>query len=783
MIKRHLFTLIIFVGVLSGVQPSWVKTGGGPINHNPRQCISDYELSLVRQNKIEVDRGSMRDTILFQDPIGNGGMINLNDSVSHHIYNYVDLNNISGQIRDYNCMSVTYDGHDATDIGIGGFYAMDEMKTPILAAAPGIVSYSHDGEYDRNIYWDYSTVGNAVIVSHADGTDTQYWHMKRNSVAVSTGDTVATGDTLGFVGSSGISTGPHLHFAVKNESNQTIDPWQGPCNNNPSRWENQLPFIGDTSAHEQKLIDYITTSYPGSSGNWDDFYYMVSDNIPSMKHINPGDHWRSCVWVRNLYNTDTLKTRWYRDGELANEWSWIPGESQWWNQELVYYTNSFWYWYGTWDWNNIGGPLGEWTEKTYINSKLVGEKSYVCDEIPNQAPSVDMQQLSVELGETITGEFTATDDGHPFWFNLVSAPNNGGAIELYGGRRRKFTYTAPNDFVGFDPVRISATDDRNLTGGGTFIFFEVTGTGLGNFMVEPTYVGPQQDSIFISAHTLGEPDNASVFAIVKDLVNNSSSLPLALAEEGGLWSGHWVPTSESYFSVDLMFVHSDTVLYEDIGTFTSVGPLTISVIEDLTASPGDVSIFNFEVINNGSTAFASDVTVSFQAENMECIQNMSGQSYSFDIIAAGDTLGGNDNLVIVMNNECSSDTSIGIGANIHSGGTLWWEDSFLLNIETLDISEDNIPTAYSIKSAYPNPFNPVTTINYGLPIKEFVSIYIYDLMGRRVKTLINNIMDPGYRTITWNATNDLGQPVSAGMYIYTIQVGDFRQTKKVVLLK
>ena len=54
-------------------------------------------------------------------------------------------------------------------------------------------------------------------------------------------------------------------------------------------------------------------------------------------------------------------------------------------------------------------------------------------------------------------------------------------------------------------------------------------------MVEPTYVGPQQDSIFISAHTLGEPDNASVFAIVKDLVNNSSSLPLALAEEGGLW--------------------------------------------------------------------------------------------------------------------------------------------------------------------------------------------------------------------------------------------------------
>jgi len=783
MIKRYFLTVIIFVGVLSAVQPAWVKTGGGQINHSPRQCISDYELSLVRQNKIEVDRSPMRDTISFQDPIGNGGMIIINDSVRHHIYNYVDQNPANNQILDYYCNDVSYDGHNGTDIGLDGFYAMDEMKTPILAAAPGIVSYTHDGEFDRHEYWNDSAVGNAVIISHTDGTDTWYWHMKKNSVAVSTGDTVAAGDTLGFVGSSGISTGPHLHFEVQNEQAQVVDPWEGSCNNIPSRWENQLPFIGDTSAHEQKLLGYITTSFAGQNGNWDAFYNLTNENIPSMKHINPGDHWRSCTWIRNLYNTDTLKTRWYRNGEFANEWWWVPGESQWWNQNYEYYTYSFWYWYGTWDWNNIGGPLGEWTEKTYINSKLVGEKSYVCDEIPNQAPSVDIQQLSVGLGETITGEFTATDDGDPFWFNLVSAPNNGGSIELHGGRRRKFTYTAPNDFVGFDPVRISATDDRNLTGGGTFIFFEVTGTGLGNFMVEPTYVGQQQDSIFISAQTLGEPDNASVFAIVKDLVNNSSSLPLALDEEGGLWSGHWVPSSESYFSVDLMFVHGDTVLYEDIGSFTSVGPLTVSIIGDLTARPGDVSIFNFEVINNGSTASVSDVTVSFQAESMECIQNMSGQSYSFDLIAAGDTLGGNDNLVIVLNDECLSDTSIAIGAKIHSGGTLWWEDNFLLNIETLDISEDNIPTAYSLKSAYPNPFNPVTAIEYGLPIKEFVSIYIYDLMGRKIKTLINKIMDPGYRTIRWDATNDLGKSVSAGMYIYTIHAGDFRQTKKVVLLK
>ena len=56
-------------------------------------------------------------------------------------------------------------------------------------------------------------------------------------------------------------------------------------------------------------------------------------------------------------------------------------------------------------------------------------------------------------------------------------------------------------------------------------------------------------------------------------------------------------------------------------------------------------------------------------------------------------------------------------------------------------------------------------------------------MGRKIKSLINTYQDPGYRIIQWNATNEFGQPVSAGMYIYTIQAGEFRKTRKMVLLK
>ena len=88
-----------------------------------------------------------------------------------------------------------------------------------------------------------------------------------------------------------------------------------------------------------------------------------------------------------------------------------------------------------------------------------------------------------------------------------------------------------------------------------------------------------------------------------------------------------------------------------------------------------------------------------------------------------------------------------------------------------------------ISQADLNPFNPTTSINYDLPANEFVNVNVFDLMGREVKTLVNKNQVDGFRSVKWDATNNLGQPVSAGMYIYTIQAGEFRQTRKMVLLK
>jgi dienelactone hydrolase len=100
-----------------------------------------------------------------------------------------------------------------------------------------------------------------------------------------------------------------------------------------------------------------------------------------------------------------------------------------------------------------------------------------------------------------------------------------------------------------------------------------------------------------------------------------------------------------------------------------------------------------------------------------------------------------------------------------------------IDLTTLD------PNDFLVQQNYPNPFNPITTIHYDLPEDALVTINIYDLMGRSIKSLVNGNQSAGYRSIQWDATNNLGEPVSAGMYIYMIQAGEFKQTKKMVLLK
>jgi hypothetical protein len=112
-----------------------------------------------------------------------------------------------------------------------------------------------------------------------------------------------------------------------------------------------------------------------------------------------------------------------------------------------------------------------------------------------------------------------------------------------------------------------------------------------------------------------------------------------------------------------------------------------------------------------------------------------------------------------------------------------WIYKRIWNILDIFVQESLSFIDYKVHNNFPNPFNPITTLHYDLPEDAMVNITIYDMMGRIVSNLVSSQQNAGYKSIQWDATNDKGAPVSAGLYLYTIEAGKFRQTKKMVLLK
>jgi hypothetical protein len=143
--------------------------------------------------------------------------------------NYFD-HDPSPAYTDYVCGPLSYDTHTGTDIRIS--YADMERGVPVLAVADGVVRAVRDGEVEGEISLRGKgsvtgrEAGNAVVVVHGEGFETQYSHLKRGSVAVRSGQHVKTGHVLGLVGLSGITEFPHLEISVRHQD-RPVDPYMG----------------------------------------------------------------------------------------------------------------------------------------------------------------------------------------------------------------------------------------------------------------------------------------------------------------------------------------------------------------------------------------------------------------------------------------------------------------------------------------------------------------------------------------------------------------------------
>jgi peptidase M23-like protein len=151
------------------------------------------------------------------------------------VQNYVDVQPGPG-IKDYRCGQAAYEEHDGTDFRVLSLRAT-EAGVPVIAAASGRVKALRDDVEDRLVETDADRAaiagrdcGNGVVIDHGGGWETQYCHMRRASVTVREGQTVAAGTPLGLVGFSGRAQFAHVHLAVR-QNGKSIDPFLGTAAN------------------------------------------------------------------------------------------------------------------------------------------------------------------------------------------------------------------------------------------------------------------------------------------------------------------------------------------------------------------------------------------------------------------------------------------------------------------------------------------------------------------------------------------------------------------------
>jgi hypothetical protein len=159
--------------------------------------------------------------------------------------------------------------------------------------------------------------------------------------------------------------------------------------------------------------------------------------------------------------------------------------------------------------------------------------------------------------------------------------------------------------------------------------------------------------------------------------------------------------------------------------------------------------------------------------------NMNGDQVFYELLSAPDWIELDSNIISGL---CPSAGSFEISIRAYTSTK---EDiqSFTLVTGGLTSVDEILPSEFNVSQNYPNPFNPLTVITYELPFRSAVSIKIYDMMGREVRTLVNNELQAGAYSVTWDSITNDGTASGSGVYFCIIKAGDFNKTIKMILLK
>ena len=324
-------------------EPSQIRSSGGGAAPDISDSMTDEQRAEIQRGLAEnIARLKSEGKLEPESPQAVGlnwpvRKVNFNDRFIEGISNYVDQNPANpGATLEWNCGTRTYDvagyNHGGIDIFTWpfGWLRMDTFQAEVVAAAAGTIIQKVDGNFDRNCAMGGGNP-NMIFIRHSDGSVAWYLHMKSNSLtSKGVGATVAQGEFLGVIGSSGSSTGPHLHFELYNASNQLQEPYQGACNSlNASSWWNvQEPYRNTRinalmtgsaapimpACPTQEVPNAQSTFAPGSTIFMTAFYRDQLTSQQTVWELVRPDGGLHQTWTHSSPNTYSASWWWYSVG-------------------------------------------------------------------------------------------------------------------------------------------------------------------------------------------------------------------------------------------------------------------------------------------------------------------------------------------------------------------------------------------------------------------------------------------------------------------------------------
>ncbi len=312
------------------------------------------------------------------------------DGKSWVINNYVDLDSGTG-IRDYRNGAKSYNGHNGIDIDLPTTRSMDAGRIAFAAAA-GTVIEVQDDLFDRHFEAPRGCgPWNHVYIQHENGFVTWYGHLKFGSVRVRVGERVAVNAALGEIGSSGCSSTAHLHFEVRDCSNQVVDPFQQGLFSNPPAYDPPLSLMD---------LNVRKGGFPTSSKD-----AAIKDPNPNIFRITPGTRVGVGLSVAGGRSRETLDVR------ILN-----PNGSVYTQFTPLVANGTERHWWPRW-WVDMPKPMaaGNYKVQVRINSNVVEEKNLTSQPTPDAVVFAKTDEAYQENFESLrdAGYSPLVVDGSP----------------------------------------------------------------------------------------------------------------------------------------------------------------------------------------------------------------------------------------------------------------------------------------------------------------------------------------------------------------------------------